>query len=42
MGQTYIEDGTNKTKTISNVTDTLITKIILGTLGCVQHMTNIL
>ena len=35
MGQTYIEDGTNKTKTISNVTDTLITKIILGTLGCV-------
>lgn len=35
MGQTYIEDDTNKTKTISNVTDTLITKIILGTLGCV-------
>lgn len=35
LSQKYIQDGTNIEIQISNVTDTLVTKIILGTIGCV-------
>lgn len=35
MTQNYAQDGTNQVFEIKNVTDTLITKIILGTIGCV-------
>lgn len=35
IGKTYIDPETGKTITIKNVTDTLVSKIILGTLGCV-------
>lgn len=35
LSQKYIQEGTNSEIQISNVTDTLITKIILGTIGCV-------
>ena len=34
IGQTYFEEGSNEPKTIDNVSDTLVTKILLGTLGC--------
>ncbi len=34
-GKTYYEEGNSEPKTIDNVTDTLVTKIILGTLGCI-------
>jgi len=33
-GKTYYEEGNSEPKTIDNVTDTLVTKIILGTIGC--------
>ena len=33
LGKSYYEEG-NQKKTINNVSDTLITKILLGTLGC--------
>ena len=34
LGKEYFEEGSNKLKKINNVTDTLVTKIILGTVGC--------
>ncbi len=34
LGKTYFEEGSNKLKKITNVSETLITKILLGTLGC--------
>ena len=34
IGKTYFEEGSNELKTIDNVSDTLVTKILLGTLGC--------
>lgn len=34
IGKEYFEEGSNKVKKIDNVTDTLVSKIILGTLGC--------
>lgn len=34
IGETYYEEGTRKLKSIDNVSDTLVTKILLGTLGC--------
>lgn len=35
LSQTYIKDSTHEKIRITNVTDTLVTKIILGTIGCV-------
>ena len=34
IGKKYFEEGNNELKTIDNVSDTLVTKILLGTLGC--------
>lgn len=34
IGKTYFEEGSDELTTISSVTDTLVTKILLGTLGC--------
>ena len=34
IGKTFFEEGNDKIKTIENVSDTLISKIILGTFGC--------
>lgn len=34
IGKTYYDEGDLKPKVIDNVTDTLVSKIILGTLGC--------
>lgn len=34
MGKKYFKEGEDKQTQITNVTDTLITKILLGTLGC--------
>ena len=34
IGETYYEEGSRNLKTIDNVSDTLVTKILLGTLGC--------
>ncbi len=34
VGKTYFEEGNSEPKVIENVTDTLVSKIILGTLGC--------
>ncbi len=34
IGKTYYEEGSSELKTIDNVSDTLVTKILLGTLGC--------
>ena len=34
IGKEYFEEGSNQIKKIDNVTDTLVSKIILGTLGC--------
>ncbi len=33
-GKEYYDEGSNKAKVIDNVTDTLVSKIILGTIGC--------
>ena len=33
-GHQYFEEGSNDKKTIDNVSDTLVTKILLGTFGC--------
>ena len=34
IGKTYYEEGSRRLKTINNVSDTLVTKILLGTTGC--------
>lgn len=34
IGKEYYEEGSSQPKVIENVTDTLVSKIILGTLGC--------
>lgn len=34
IGKTYFKEGSNELKTINSVSDTLVTKILLGTLGC--------
>lgn len=34
IGKTYFEEGSNELKKIDNVSDTLVTKILLGTIGC--------
>ena len=34
IGKSYFEEGSKELKTIDNVSDTLVTKILLGTIGC--------
>ena len=34
VGKEYFSEGSDELKTIDNVTDTLVSKIMLGTLGC--------
>lgn len=34
IGKTYFKEGSNELKKIDNVSDTLVTKILLGTIGC--------